>query len=329
MTVSNQAQMDTVSNLPQPLFTLFIPTYNRRHLLPRLLESVEAQTFQDFELLIVDDGSQDGSYEFLCAYRPCGRFSIRLFYQENQGRHIAFNMALAEARGVLFTTVNSDDVLPPHAMERFAYWWDYAQRHHSDVPVVGVEALCANMETQQIVGSAYPESPMIADRIEIRFKHKCRGDKTRAVLTAIMQQYRFPKISGERYLPPSYLWHRLGFDKHKLLCVNEVLCYKEYLEDGVTKNRIQVLHRSPRGVELHHREFLQLAYADGRIPPDELAERTAEWVRFALYSLPLGEVLQSSWRISRSKLIWLRAVPLGIYRWRRDQRILAKSAPKQ
>jgi glycosyltransferase involved in cell wall biosynthesis len=317
-----------VTKPPQPLFTLFVPTYNRKHLLPRLLESVEAQTFQDFELLIVDDGSQDGTYDFLCSYQSRGAFQMRMFYQENQGRHIAFNKAFEEARGFLFTTINSDDTLPPNAMERFAYWWEYAQKHYTDVPVVGVEALCANMETGEIVGSSFPESPMVADRVEIRFQHKCRGDKVRAILTSVIRNYRFPQIEGERYLSPSYLWHRLGFDRHKLLCVNEVLCYKEYLEDGITKNRIRILHRNPRGIELHCRTFVELAYEDGRIPTGELTERTAEWVRFALYSQPLGTVLHNTWRKSRSKVIWLRAFPRGVWRWRRDQRILSKIAPK-
>ena len=54
----------------QPTFTLFVPSYNRVHLLPRVLECMEAQTFQDFELLIVDDGSTDGTYDYLQSYQP-------------------------------------------------------------------------------------------------------------------------------------------------------------------------------------------------------------------------------------------------------------------
>lgn len=317
-------------NQPLQLFlTLFVPTYNRLHLLPRLLESVEAQTFQDFELLIVDDGSQDGSYEYLCNYQPRGAFRMRVFYQENQGRHIAFNKAFEEARGLLFTTINSDDTLAPHAMERFAHWWEHAQQHYADVPVVGVEALCANMETGEIVGTSFPESPMIADRIEIHFHHRVRGDKVRALKTEIITQYRFPQIPGERYMKPSYLWHRLGFNRHKLLCVNEVLSYKEYLAEGITKNRLTVQGRNPRGAALFFRDFVQQAYNDGRIPAEDLFQHTADWVRYALYTEPLWKVLHTTWRASRSKAIWLKAFPRGVWRWRRDQRILAKTPPKE
>lgn len=309
-------------------FTLFVPTYNRLRLLPRLLESIEAQTFQDFELLIVDDGSQDGSYEWLCNYRPRGAFQMRVFYQENQGRHVAFNKAFEEARGFLFTTINSDDLLPPNAMERFAFWWDYAQKHYADVPVVGVEALCTDMETGEIVGKPFPQSPMVADRIEIHFIHGAWGDKVRAVRTDVITRYRFPQILGEKYIRPSYLWHRLGFDRHQLLCVNETLCYKEYLAEGVTKNRVLTQARSPRGQALHYKEFVQLAYQDGRIPPADMVNHTADWVRYALYTEPFLKVLRETWRGSRSKLVWVKAFPHGVWRWRRDQRIIAKTPSK-
>lgn len=49
-------------------FTVFVPTYNRKHTLKRLLESLERQTFQDFELIGVDDGSRDGTNDFLKDY---------------------------------------------------------------------------------------------------------------------------------------------------------------------------------------------------------------------------------------------------------------------
>ena len=57
--------------------------------------------------------------------------------------------------------------------------------------------------------------------------------------------------------------------------------------------------------------------------------QTADWVRYALYTEPLPQVMRETWRGSRSKLVWLKAVPRGIWRWRRDQRILANTPPKQ
>lgn len=307
----------------QPLFTLFVPTYNRLPLLPRLLESVEAQTFTDFELLIIDDGSQDGSYDYLLQYQQRARFPMRVVYQENQGRHVAFNKAFEEAKGFLFTTINSDDVLLPNALERLAYWWQVAQELKPDCAIVGVEGLCASLETGKVIGTPFPESPMIADHIEIYFQRRCWGDTMRAVRTDVICRYRFPQIPGERYLPPSYLWNRLGFEKHKILYFNEILCYKEYRTDGITKNRVSVRARNPRGAELYFRDFLAHAYADGRVPLSSLLRNTANWVRYSLYTRPLCQTLKQTYQASKF-LVWIFSVPVGILLYLNDRRLLKR-----
>ncbi len=302
----------------QPTFTVFVPTYNRAHLLPRVLECMEAQTFQDFELLIVDDGSTDGTYDYLNSYQPKGAFTLRVFRQENQGRHIAFNVAFEHARGFLFTTINSDDTMPDDALERFWQWWGYAQERYPDTPIVGVEGLCADMDTGEIIGEAFPQSPMVSDRIEMHFVHRCQKDKQRAVRTDIISQYRFPQIPGEKYIPPSYLWHQLGFDRHKLLFVNEVFCYKEYLKDGVTKNRFKTLSRSPRGVALYYAWFIERALKDGRVPAEDIVTDFGDWVRFALYTESFLSVVQQSRRFGLPRSWWFRGMLIGVRRRLRD-----------
>lgn len=308
----------------QPLLTLFVPTYNRRSLLPRLLESVEAQNFPDFELLIVDDGSSDGSFEFLQQYRQHAPFPMQVYYQENQGRHIAFNLAFERATGFLFTTINSDDVLAPNALARLAYWWERAQERSENPPIVGVEGLCASLETRRVIGTPFPESPMVADHIEIYYRRGCWGDAMRAVRTDIIRQFRFPQIPDERYIPPAYMWNQLGFNRYRVLYFNEVLAYKEYLPDGITKNRVRVRARNPRGAELYYRDFLERAYADGRVPTRSLIRHTANWVRYSLYLRSFRETLALTRRASKLP-IWLAGFPLGVLLHLNDRRILRQS----
>ena len=83
------------------LFTLFTPTFNRRHTLLRLFESLEAQTFRDFEWLVVDDGSTDGTGEFLRELESRASFPLRYHYQPNGGKHVASNRAVDLAAGQL------------------------------------------------------------------------------------------------------------------------------------------------------------------------------------------------------------------------------------
>ena len=80
-----------------PLFTVFTATYNRAHTLPRVLECLEAQTLRDFEWLIVDDGSTDGTQELVDSWRSRTDFPIRYEYQQHAGKHVAFNRGVQEA----------------------------------------------------------------------------------------------------------------------------------------------------------------------------------------------------------------------------------------
>ena len=93
------------------LITVFTPTYNRAYILPKLFESLKRQPFRDFEWIIVDDGSTDGTRELVEAMqKDCrAKFPIRYFYQVNSGKHVAWNRGLDEAEGTLFFPVDSDD----------------------------------------------------------------------------------------------------------------------------------------------------------------------------------------------------------------------------
>jgi len=89
-----------------PLFSVIIPVYNRLALLPATLGSVFDQTFRDFEVIVVDDGSTDGSPEWIAA-QP---LPIRLIRQENKGPGPARNLALSHASGEYVAFLDSDDV---------------------------------------------------------------------------------------------------------------------------------------------------------------------------------------------------------------------------
>src|SRR5437762_2817315 len=101
-------------NLPM-IFTVFTPTYNRAGTLPRVYESLKAQTFRDFEWIIVDDGSADSTQELVQSWIGDLDFPIRYFRQQNQGKHVAVNLGVKEARGEFFLNLDSDDACVPEA----------------------------------------------------------------------------------------------------------------------------------------------------------------------------------------------------------------------
>ena len=86
-----------------PTFSVIIPTYNRAHTLPRAIESVLAQSFTDYELIVVDDGSSDETAKIL------ERYPIRMIRQPNSGVSAARNRGIEAARGQIIALLDSDD----------------------------------------------------------------------------------------------------------------------------------------------------------------------------------------------------------------------------
>ena len=86
-------------------FTVCTPTFNRAHTLDRVYDSLMAQTFKDFEWVIIDDGSSDRTKELVSEWQSEAPFPIRYEFQKNQGKHIAVNLGAQLAAGELFLVV--------------------------------------------------------------------------------------------------------------------------------------------------------------------------------------------------------------------------------
>jgi glycosyltransferase involved in cell wall biosynthesis len=95
------------SQAEHPFVSVIIPTYNRRELVQGAVDSVLDQTYGDYEIIVVDDGSQDGTGEIIAA---CYGDRVRYVYQENAGESAARNRGIALARGTLVALLDSDDI---------------------------------------------------------------------------------------------------------------------------------------------------------------------------------------------------------------------------
>lgn len=96
-------------------FSVIMPVYNRKEYLRQAIDSVLAQTFTGYELIVVDDGSTDGSMGVLESY--WGR--IKILQQPHQGPEAARNKAAATAQGEYLAFLDSDDFLFPHALSTY------------------------------------------------------------------------------------------------------------------------------------------------------------------------------------------------------------------
>lgn len=208
----------TMNQSSPPLFTIFTPTYNRANTLPRVYESLLKQTFQNFEWLIIDDGSKDETQTLIQKWQADSPFPIRYLYQENQGKHIAFNRAVKEARGELFSPLDSDDACVPNALERLKQLWD-------EIPdkqrFTGVCVLCKDQEGR-LVGKPFPQQKMDSDSCEMLYKYGLKGEKWGFHRTEVLREYPFPEIKKLKFIPESIIWHAIA-KKYKIRFVNEIL----------------------------------------------------------------------------------------------------------
>ena len=94
----------------KPKFSIITPNYNSFHLMNRFFDSLENQTFKDFEVLIIDDCSTDDSYEKLLEYKKNSKLNLKIFKnQKNTGPGLARNIGIDEASGEYLTFMDNDD----------------------------------------------------------------------------------------------------------------------------------------------------------------------------------------------------------------------------
>jgi glycosyltransferase involved in cell wall biosynthesis len=126
--------------MPVPKISVIIPTYDRAHCIKDAIDSVLAQSFQDFELIVVDDGSTDNTAELLAGCKDC----LRYIKQENGGAAHARNAGIKASRGEWIAFLDSDDT------------WEHEKlkiqiedlRLHPDVVAHMVDAIVVDSPTQ-------------------------------------------------------------------------------------------------------------------------------------------------------------------------------------
>jgi len=89
-----------------PFFSIIVPIYNREKYLKRSIDSILNQSFEDWELILVDDGSTDNSHEIMRSYDD---IKIRCFFKENGGVSSARNLGIDNANGKYIAFLDSDD----------------------------------------------------------------------------------------------------------------------------------------------------------------------------------------------------------------------------
>jgi glycosyltransferase involved in cell wall biosynthesis len=291
---------------PKYAFTVFTPTFNRAHTLPRVYNSLLQQTFKDFEWLIVDDGSWDNTSDVVSSFRQTSKFPIRYLWQQHTHKTAAYNFAVPEAQGILFLGFDSDDECVPTALERF--WW-----HWNNIPVSGrdqysgVTALCTYADGR-LVGKRFPcVEWRDGDSIEMAHGWKTSGDKWGFQRTDIMRRFPFPEdIHG--FIPEGVVWTQISLH-YKTRFVNEVLRIYHQSPDALSRSRGPMEEIAPGGA-CWMRSIFRYEAQYLRYDPKWFVRCAINFTRFHLHcgESPLHKAFGFRWMVTA---LLLAAYPLG------------------
>ncbi len=300
--MNDAASPEKIADRKVPLFTILTPTYNRVRTLPALKSSLDSQSFSDFEWLIVDDGSVDGTADLAAAWKEASAYPVRVLSCPNGGKHRALNLGIPEAAGGWIFIVDSDDRLPPDALEKIAALVPEAD---ADPGIGGIMGLRRDGEGHRI-GESFPSGLRRKDAAALTFVDGLRGDKAEVFKASVLRRFPFPEFEGEKFITECVVWFRIARAGFDLLLLNEAIYVCEYREDGLSAKSLELRLANPCGTLLFYSEELALPYS-----PFSLFREAINFVRFSLPGRKRCRVRPPKLPL-RAKLLVAFAAPAGV-----------------
>lgn len=237
--------------------TVFTPTYNRAHTLERLYKSLQAQTFTDFEWLVIDDGSTDGTKDHFEKWlEEKNIFPIRYYLKENGGKHTAINEGLDKAQGELFFTADSDDYLTTDALEKVNIWSSSVPANEKFCGVVGNMGY-TTIETPNTIYRCEWRDATLLERYPEFSKTPIDGERALVFFTDIHRKYKYPIFESEKFMTEAITWNRMANDGYKMRFYNDIIYIYKFLPNGLTLSGSKIFINNPKGYALWLREKME------------------------------------------------------------------------
>ena len=315
------------------LLTIFTSTYNRKHTICRTFQSLLRQTCKDFNWLIIDDGSSDGTKEWVESlglgawvnspvYDWMGRktsdysnnvhfvvdiptddgHSLHIDYirKPNGGLYTGYNVAYDFIQTELCVCIDSDDFAPDDAVEKISKLW---KEKGSDkyCGIIGLDFYLDNSP----IGGYFPKGMTECYRSDLFTKNIHHGDCKEIMRTTLMRKVA-PQIGfeGEKNFNPAYMLYQV-WDKYPLLTINENLCFVDYQLglDSMSQAIFKQYVDSPRSFA----KLRILHFNLQRYPYLFKFKEAAHYISSCIFSK------DKNWlRKSPMKLTTIIAIPLGL-----------------
>lgn len=227
------------------------PTYNRANVLDRVFDSLMVQTLQDFEWIVIDDGSKDNTKDVVDDFIKRATFPIKYFYQDNNGKHIAVNKGVELARGEMIAIADSDDAFTPKAFETLIRYWDMLSDDEKKV-YRGVTCRCYDPDTNEEIGRKIENGYVDYYGLDAGYKYGLDFEMWGINRTDLMRKFPFPDVrrndeGGLRFFPETVIWDNMGRD-YKCRYIND--CLRAYYRDQENATTHKKANRSRENVYL-------------------------------------------------------------------------------
>ena len=292
------------------MITVLTPTFNRGGRLQSLWNSLQKQTVKDFEWLVVDDGSTDGTKDLITQLQEKSDFPIRYIYKSNGGKHTALNVGIQTICSELIFIVDSDDCVTDDAVESIL---KIHKKYRSQNNICGYAFLRA-FPDGKVNGKKFDVDEKIGSYIDVRVNGDDTGaDKAEVFKTHCLKEFPFPEYPNEKFLGEDLVWVRMA-RKYEMVHINKAIYIGNYLEDGLTNNRRKHNIASPIGCMHRAEEFME--------PDLKTRYRIKGGLQYIVYGRFAGVKVVDLIRKSRHKVLATVCTPGGLFlhsRWSKAQ----------
>ena len=292
------------------MITVLTPTFNRGGRLQSLWDSLQKQTVKDFEWLVVDDGSTDGTKDLITQLQEKSDFPIRYIYKSNGGKHTALNVGIQTIRSELTFIVDSDDCVTDDAVESIL---KIHKKYRSQNNICGYAFLRA-FPDGKVNGKKFDVNEKIGSYIDVRVNGNDTGaDKAEVFKTHCLKEFPFPEYPNEKFLGEDLVWVRMA-RKYEMVHINKAIYVGNYLEDGLTNNRRKHNIASPVGCMHRAEEFMESDL--------KTRYRIKGGLQYIVYGRFAGVKICDLIRKSRHKVLATVCTPGGLFlhsRWSKAQ----------
>lgn len=292
------------------MITVLTPTFNRGGGLQSLWDSLQKQTVKDFEWLVVDDGSTDGTKNLITQLQEKSDFPIRYIYKNNGGKHTALNVGIQTICSELTFIVDSDDCVTDDAVESIL---KIHKKYRSQNNICGYAFLRA-FPDGKVNGKKFDVDEKIGSYIDVRVNGDDTGaDKAEVFKTHCLKEFPFPEYPNEKFLGEDLVWVRMA-RKYEMVHINKAIYVGNYLEDGLTNNRRKHNIASPIGCMHRAEEFMESDL--------KTRYRIKGGLQYIVYGRFAGVEVCDLIRKSRHKVLATVCTPGGLFlhsRWSKAQ----------